>query len=79
MIVLMKQPRTFMYKLSEHARSRCAQRSFRAEDIALILHYGTPTTEGVLMTEQAVREAAADLRAELRQLNEEMVQMKRAA
>jgi hypothetical protein len=78
-MVSMKQTPTPMYKLSKHARSRCAQRSFRAEDIALILHYGMPTTEGILMTEQAVREAAADLRAELRQLNEEITQVKRAA
>jgi hypothetical protein len=75
----MNNTRRPMYNLSNHARSRCAQRSYRDEDIELVLHYGTPTAEGVLMTDKAVREAMGDLRAELRKLDEQMVQMKRAA
>jgi hypothetical protein len=67
------------YPLSQHARSRCAQRSYRKQDLKLVLHYGTPTAEGVLMTERDVMEARADLHQKLRHLTELATLLKKAA
>jgi hypothetical protein len=54
--------------LSHHARRRCAQRSFRPDDIHLILQYGTPTREGILLRKKDARQAVEELRLELRNL-----------
>ena len=51
-----------VYKLTRHAEIRCAQRCYRNDDISLIIRYGTPTAEGVLMRKKDVLEAVQDLR-----------------
>ena len=56
------------YKLSRHARQRCAQRNYGDEMLAVILEYGTETAEGILMRKKDVEEALVDLRANLRDL-----------
>jgi hypothetical protein len=50
-----------IYKLSRHAEVRCAQRSYRHDDISVVLQYGTSTVDGILMRQKDVREAAQDL------------------
>ena len=49
------------FKLSNHARLRCAQRNYRAHDLDLIMAFGTPTAEGYLMRDKDVRNAIKDL------------------
>jgi len=37
-------------ELTCHAITRCQQRGFKENDIALVAEYGTPTTGGILLT-----------------------------
>jgi hypothetical protein len=67
------------YTLSHHAQRRCAQRSFRPDDIHLIFQYGTPTREGVLLREKDARQAIEELRLELRLLQVGVIRLDQAA
>jgi hypothetical protein len=49
------------FALSDHARLRCSQRNYRADDLDLIMAFGTPTAEGFLMRDKDVRNAIRDL------------------
>jgi hypothetical protein len=53
--------RKMTFKLSNHAQLRCSQRNYRADDLDLILAFGTPTAEGFLMRDKDVRNASRDL------------------
>lgn len=60
--------KTTHLKLTSHARRRCAQRCYREKHLALVLQYGTPTCDGVLMRKKDVQQAIADLRLQLHRL-----------
>jgi len=56
----------FGYRLTQHARLRCAQRGYRLQDIELVLAYGTPTLEGVLLRYRDVQAPIEDIRRQIR-------------
>lgn len=43
-------------KISDHAQGRMRQRGFTQHDVALVCRYGTPVGDGLLVTQDAVRD-----------------------
>jgi hypothetical protein len=62
----MRDTNLFGYRLTQHARLRCAQRGYRMQDIELVLAYGTRTLEGVLLRYRDVHAPIEDIRRQIR-------------
>lgn len=54
------------FELSQHATTRCQQRSFRSQDLEAILSFGTDVAEdAVALTNRDVDQRVRDLKAEI--------------
>ncbi len=54
--------------LTCHAITRCQQRGFRENDMALVAEYGTPTAGGILLTGKDIRKVERECKKILSRL-----------
>ncbi len=64
------------YDLTKHAEIRGQQRGFRTGDLDLIIEYGTPTREGIMLTKKDAQCAISEIQAEAKYKTQRVERLK---